>query len=243
MARGNHRGVKNIWQEEENWNGRCYDSRLSGDDPQTRKEKMKTLRQITGVILFAAAFQGLMAVPLGYDIGGASSVSANSTDPGLVISTSLSAGLSSVAFTLNDGQSSTFAFFNIWTNEGSVESDDTASKPISAYLDFAVPMPNSGTTVDGETYGVRTGFLGNIQYGQLVWDGPVIVTASDREFVITLSNEVFNYGELWGTGCKGATVEATVTQRSSSVPEASATLSLLGLGMLAIAGFRRFFSC
>lgn len=205
---------------------------------------MKTLRQITGVILFAAAFQGLMAVPLGYDIGGASSVTANTADPGLVIGTSLNAGLSAVAFTLDDGQSSSFAFFNIWTDESSVNSgEDTTAKPISAYLDFAVPMPNSGTTVDGETYGVRTGFLGNIQYGQLVWDGPVIVTASDREFVITLSDETFNYGELWGTGCKGATVQATVTQRSSSVPETSATLSLLGLGMLAVAGFRRFFSC
>jgi hypothetical protein len=204
---------------------------------------MKTLRQIAFVAFLAAAFQGLMAVPLVYDIGTGSYVTANTADPGLVIETSLNAGLPGVGFTLNDGQSSTFAFFNIWTNEDSVNNDDTVAKPISAYLDFAVPMPNSGTTVDGETYGVRTGFLGNIQYGQLVWDGPVIVTSADREFVITLSDETFNYGELWATGCKGATVEATVTQRSSSVPETSATLSLLGLGMLAIAGFRRFFRC
>ncbi len=205
---------------------------------------MKTLRQITSVILFAAAFQGLMAVPLGYDIGTGSTVTANTTDPGLIIGTSLSAGLPAVAFTLNDGQSSTFAFFNIWTDESSVNAgEDTVPKTISAYLDFAIPSPNSGTTTTGETYGVRSGLLGFYQNGQLTWDGPVMVTAADRTFEISLSDEVFNAGEFWGLGCKGATVEATVTQRSSSVPDSSATLSLLGFGMLAIAGCRRLFNC
>lgn len=202
---------------------------------------MKTLRLLATASLIVVSLQGLRAVPLNYDIGTGSSVTANTSNSGLTIHTSLVAGLSSVAFTLNDGQSTTFSFFDIWTNEEDVNGNDTTPKSISAYLDFAIPSPNSGTTVNGDTYGVVTGFMGKVQYGTVVWDGPVTVTAADRTFQITLSNETFNYGDHWDLGCVGATVEATVKQLRSptTVPETSATLSLLGLGMLMIVGFRR----
>lgn len=205
---------------------------------------MNTLRQILVGTLFAAAFQAAVAVPLSYEIGNGSSVTAYTGTSGLTINTSLVSGLSSVAFTLNDGQSTMFSFFDIWTTEDVLYTSDTKHKTISAYLDFAIPSPNSGTTVTGDTYGVATGFFGSIQYGAVVWDGPVTVTAGDCVFQITLSDETFNYGSLWGLGCGGATVVATVKQvrSTTTVPETSATLSLLGFGMLMIAGSRRLFA-
>lgn len=204
---------------------------------------MSILKRITGTLIFAAGVQAALAIPLSYDIGSGSSVTANSGDPGLLISTSLVGGLGSNLFTLDNGQSKTFDFFRISTTEGAINGDDLTPKSVNAFLDFAVPNPNSGTTVNGQTYGVLSGLWGSIQYGKLVWSGPVFVTAADRTFQISLSDEVFNYGALWGTGKIGAVVEATVTQVSSQtpapVPEGSATAGLLGLGLLAVAFSRR----
>ena len=195
---------------------------------------MKALK--IAVILLLGSSVPLLAIPKDYVVAGGS-VAINTIDPGLVLDYSLASGLTGTSFTLNDGLSSSFGFFNIWTTESAINNDDKSWKPISATLSFSTPI--SSATIDGDTYGVKAGFLGSYQAGKVVWDGPATMILSDRTFQISLSNETFNAGYLWSLGCKGATVEATVTQ-ITSVPDGGITLMLLGLGLSGLAFGRRF---
>ncbi|MDB6147636.1 MAG: hypothetical protein JWO45_1300 [Spartobacteria bacterium] len=185
------------------------------------------------------------AVPTYYELA-SGSVTANTSEPGLVIGTSVNPSVPGTSFTLNDGGSTTFSFFDIWTDEPTINSDDKVSFGISATLNFVDPF--TGATVNGITVGGSL-FKGLSQWGELTWNGPVTVTVpGDRVFQITLSDETFNYGFGGlneGMMC-GATVEATITQIGSTVPPAlernvadsGSTVVLLGvavagLGLLA----------
>jgi hypothetical protein len=173
-------------------------------------------------------------VPKYYEIAGGS-ISGNFSDPGLVIQTALDAGLAGTSFTLNDGGTSTFDFFDIWTNETTVNADDRIDRAISATLNFSDPL--TGATINGVTFGGSI-FYGLAQWGQIQWDGPTTITLGDRVFSVSLSNEVFNaglFGLFNGPGC-GATIEATITQLSSAVqvPEMGSTVLLLGLASISL---------
>ena len=158
------------------------------------------------------------AVPLHYEIA-SGSVTADSAEPGLVIDTMVKSTLPGTAFTLDNGGTFTFSFFDIWTNEPQINGDDLVSSPISATLNFSDPLTSA--TLNGITVG---GIWSNglSQWGQLTWNGPVTVTlAGDRTFTISLTDVTFNYGFGGlneGMMC-GATVNATITQISSQVPE------------------------
>jgi hypothetical protein len=202
--------------------------------------------------LLAAAFclaavlaPSARALPTYYELA-SGSVTANASEPGLVIGTSVNPSLPGTSFTLNDGGSTTFSFFDIWTDEPTINSDDKVSFGISATLNFVDPF--TGATVNGITVGGSL-FKGLSQWGELTWNGPVTVTVpGDRVFQITLSDETFNYGFGGlneGMMC-GATVEATITQIGSTtppalernVPDNGSTVVLLGvavagLGLLA----------
>jgi hypothetical protein len=194
---------------------------------------------LAAVALFAVTSPQAFAIPMAYEVGAGSTVAGNFNDPGLVIKTSLASGLENIAFTLEDGQSKTFNFFKIWTDEADVGSDDKSKKAISATLDFDVP--DEAFSLYGQTFGV-SGFL--LQSGKIEWNGPATFTAGGRTFSIALSNEVFNKG-LFGLDKgvnHGAYVEATVKQISSSrvsVPDNGSTAMLLGLAFLSFAFIRR----
>ena len=157
------------------------------------------------------------AVPLNYTIG-SGSVTANTTEPGLVINTAVDPSVAGTSVTLDDAGTYTFSFFNIWTNEPKIKADDLAPLPISATLNFTDPF--TGATIDGITVGGKW-LQGLSQWGQVNWDGPVTVNVpGDRSFEISLSDATFNYGFGGlneGTLC-GATVSATITQISSVTP-------------------------
>lgn len=198
-----------------------------------------------GMALSVALAPVAFAVPKYYEIAGGS-INGNFADPGLVIHTSLSGGLTGTSFTLNDGGSSTFNFFSIWTDETTVNSDDLVAHAISATLNFSDPL--TGATVNGVTFGGSILF-GLSQWGQIQWNGPTTITLGDRVFSLSLSNEIFNpgiFGLSDGQGC-GATIEATVRQISSSlsnpsgssVPEQGNTILLLGAAAGALIVFSR----
>ena len=172
-----------------------------------------------------------------YTISGGS-VSGNTVDPGLVVGTQLSSDLAKT-FSLTDGQSTTFDFFKIWTNEKSVESDDKKQKYFSASLDFSDPFSTAG--LGGMTFGGSTWY--GVDSGKLIWtSGPAIVTVGGLTYSVALSDVTFNTGFLGlSEGAKhGATVKATVKQISvPSVPDDGSTAMLLGLAFLAIAFVRR----
>ncbi len=203
-------------------------------------------RVIVGLMLgttFAFLASSSYAIPLTYEVGAGSSVTANTSDPGLLINTALDADLASVAFGLDDGDSYSFSFFKIWANEDWVNSDDLAPKAISAVLDFAVPSETA--TIGGSTVGVSVGVLGFYQAGRVIWSGPTVVNAGDRVFSVTLSDETFGEQYWWlGLGECGATVEATVTQGKSwkdipTTPDGGASLALLGMGLIGLGVLKR----
>ena len=200
--------------------------------------------RIMVAVLLAAVFAPVaFAVPKYYEIAGGS-INGNFSDPGLVINTSLASGLAGTSFTLNDGGSSTFNFFSIWTDETTVNSDDLVARSISATLSFSDPL--TGATVNGITFGGSIIF-GLAQWGQIQWNGPTTITLGDRQFSMSLSNEMFNPGLFGlgnGQGC-GTIVKATITQlfstgaSSVSVPDGGNTAMLLGVAAAGLVLFSR----
>lgn len=194
--------------------------------------RVSRVRQfMVAVALSAALAPVALAVPKYYEVSGGA-ISGNFNDPGLVINTSWAPGLSGTSFTLDNGNSSTFNFFSIWTNETTVNADDLVSKAISVTLQFSDPM--TGATVNGVTFGGSILF-GIAQWGQIQWNGPTTITLGDRVFSVALSDEMFNvglFGLSEGPGC-GATVRATITQISSAmgVPDQGNTAMLLGVAL------------
>ena len=189
------------------------------------------------VALFAVAAPVTDAVALSYTVSGGSVV-ANQGD-GLIINTSLALPNTPFTFNLTDGQSETFSFFKIWTDETHVNPDDLLSQGISAILNFSVPATSA--TVSGWTFGGSI-LWGVTQWGEVVWQTPEPnFTAPDgRVFQVTLSNEIFNEGIFGLNEGKqyGAVVKATVKQIGSSytsVPDNGSTAMLLGLSLLVIA--------
>lgn len=194
-----------------------------------------TLSLTAGLSLLGSSAFGALKT---YEIGNLSSVTASAVDPGLQIGASIVTDLAGTSFSLQDGQSFTVDFFNIWTTESTVNlEDDTASKPIVAKLDFSIP--DEEAVFSGVTFGGKITWLLvlNQQYAKVEWDSPVTLSiADDREFSIALSDEVFNVG-LFGLGSEGGTVEATIKQLSShvpSVPDSGSTLILLGGALVGI---------
>jgi hypothetical protein len=176
------------------------------------------------------------------------SVTADNAEPGLVIGTQVKPTVPGTAFNLDNSQSFTFSFFDIWTDEPKIEADDKVPSPISATLTFADPL--TGATVTGITVGGKWN-QGLSQWGTLTWNGPVTVNTADRSFTITLSDATFNYGfgGLQEGQLCGATVTATITQLSSNlppeierppqVPESGKTAFLLGSALVGLRLFAR----
>jgi hypothetical protein len=154
---------------------------------------------------------------------------------GLIIQTSLNLPATPFTFSLNDGESKSFKFFDIWTPETTVNPDDEIARAISATLSFSDPVTNA--TIGGITVGGSL-LWGLTQWGEVKWNNLDPLNVGGRIFRISLTDEVFNEGVF---GLKdgpyyGATVKATVEQigTHSAVPDGGSTAMLLGLSLLGI---------
>lgn len=188
-----------------------------------------------------------------YQLGSNSSIDAYHGSNGLQIETDLY-NLDGKSFSLDNGDCTTFKFFDIWTNESSIDWSDKQDKTITATLDFDLP-DDINVDITGNTSGdkvTQTIVYGHYHYnqttslGQVVWDGPVTITLPEVTFTVTLSDETFNPGwcGLKAGPCYGATVEATVCQVSTTPPPDTNSVPTpaalpAGLSLLGIAGMRR----
>lgn len=183
------------------------------------------LASVVSTAAYAVAFTGTYSVSAFNETPG---------NLGLDISTSNIAA-QPLNFNLNVGQQTTIDLFRIWTDETSLNADDTNAKPISVLFSFSAPPPPFGGPVGGATDGNTVFFA---SWGSVDWSGPVDVAfgaLGDGLLRITLSDETFNGGlglSFTPGSAHGATVEATfeLVRDATQVPEPAA-LALFGAGL------------
>ena len=112
---------------------------------------MKKLLSLFGGIFLVLSFLGIAGATT-FTLGDFN-VNLNDSDPGLVLHSAAIPG-TPFSFDLNVGESITFDLFKIWTEETTVNSDDTVTKPITVSMNFTAPPPPFGNTIDGDTFGV-----------------------------------------------------------------------------------------
>ncbi len=170
----------------------------------------------------AATFNGV------FNLGGTSF-----GEPGLVMATSAPSG--AFSFDLDTaGQSVTFDLFDIWAAEASASGNNTQTSTLQAGFTFAGIGAAGSTT--GNTRGHNAFF---IHYASVTWGGPALLSFGNGGLLsIALGNATFSggfFGLAQGQG-NGATIQATATLVSESLPPTPVPLPASGLVLLGALG-------
>ena len=203
------------------------------------------MKKVVGILFVALLVMGFAATAHAYtfDMGNASYMT-TPTDPGLAIQAEVVSSVGSQVFDLNEGDSYTFLFARIWTEESSIQSDDLIGKTISASLDFDNPDlvegisgTSSGYTRDGWFFVPLPAYF---QGYNIVWTDPVVVSFDNGgEFSIDLSDVSAESGWWSLPNCK-QNVYATITLNHAPVPVPEpASMALFGLGLLGVFARRK----
>ena len=166
----------------------------------------------------------------------------NTSDPGLVVGVHDLPG--AVNFNLDAvGDKATVKLFKLFTAETSVDADDLKSKPIWVGFDLTALGLGAVTGADltGSTVGQKL-LLGLVQGGAVNWGaGKVYDFGDGGQILVTLNNATFDQGAFAPRGGldRAATITATFTLISASVPEPATWALMIGGFGLAGAALRR----
>lgn len=202
---------------------------------------------ISKIFLAAVASASLLAMAApasALNFVGTGTPTVQSSDPGLVLGTQ---NLNeSFSFNLNQGDSTSVDLFTLYTNETSVDKDDTVPKAISVAFNFTAPVPGFSGSVDGTTQGNKI-LKGLFQDGSVTWDNGGVADFSFGNggvLEVDLNDATFNTG-LFGLnhGSKhGAVItgEFSLISAPSAAPEPAAwVLMFAGVGLAGAALRRR----
>ena len=123
--------------------------------------------------------------------GGATNVTFNGSDPGLVVTVNpVNFGPFNLDLDPGTGTPSSFttSVLTIGTDELTINLfEDTNSLPISVQFAFANPLGTTGSPITGETFGIWL-----LDVGRVVWDGPSTFNfGNGGAFSLSLSNATF----------------------------------------------------
>lgn len=164
-------------------------------------------------------------------------VALNGADPGLAVAYgAIVSDVNGLGFSLDAGQSTAMALFNLYTNEKTVNGDDFASSPIQVAFNFTLPTVFGGA-VSGTTQGWN--FLGILDQGSVTWANggtQVLAFGNGGQLQVHLNDAIFNKGkiDLKPGPRHGAQIDATFTliSDSAAVPEPGAwALMITGFGL------------
>jgi len=157
--------------------------------------------------------------------------------------------VSSEAFLLDVGDSHTFKFGRMGTQESWINKDDLKAMEVTASLDF--DLPDITQDISGESIGF-SGRLHFKQGWQVIWNDPVYVDfGNGGRYAIELSDAKFSStwwqgpdGPCWSDGAADIfatiTLESAPEPASAPVPEpATAILLAIGVGLLGVTRLTR----